>query len=39
MIEVRHDKHFVKTWSFLNTTKLTDKIEWLGVDAHRYKFI
>ncbi len=28
MIEVRHDKLFVKTWKCLNTTKLTDKLEW-----------
>ncbi len=27
MIEVRHDKLFVKR-IFLNTTKLTDKLEW-----------
>ncbi len=28
MIEVRHDKLFVKTQKYLNTTKLTDKLEW-----------
>ncbi len=27
LIEVRHDKLFVKTQKFLNTTKLTDKLE------------
>ncbi len=28
MIEVRHDKLFFKTQKFLNTAKLTDKLEW-----------
>ncbi len=30
MIEVRHDKLFVKNQKFLNTTKLADKLEWAG---------
>ncbi len=30
MIEVRHDKLFVKTQKMLNTTKLTDKLELAG---------
>ncbi len=30
MIEVRHDKLFVKTSKILNTTKLTDKLVWAG---------
>ncbi len=30
MIEVRHDKLFVKTQNFLNATKQTDKLEWAG---------
>ncbi len=30
MIEVRDDKLFVKIQTFLNTTKLTDKLEWVG---------
>ncbi len=30
VIEVRQDKLFLKTFSFLNTTRLTDKLDWAG---------
>ncbi len=30
IIEVRSDKLIIKTQKFLNTTKLTDKVEWAG---------
>ncbi len=30
MIGIRHDKLFVKNILILNTTKLTDKLKWVG---------